>query len=119
MRSSPPCDRHAAELTLLSVVEAEAATHHLPTMSRQRQIFERAADVPWLSGFRLSTVPPAETALVPLHSSMRCCRPGRKQCLARQGRPWAAVCVEAIWTAKGASILSFGAAAAMPAKAPL
>jgi len=26
MRSSPPCDRHAAELTLLSVVDAEAAT---------------------------------------------------------------------------------------------
>ena len=26
MRSSPPCDRHAAELTLLSVVDAKAAT---------------------------------------------------------------------------------------------
>jgi hypothetical protein len=26
MKSSPPCDRHVAELTLLSVVDAEAAT---------------------------------------------------------------------------------------------
>jgi hypothetical protein len=26
MRSSPPCDRHAAELTLLSVVDAKPAT---------------------------------------------------------------------------------------------
>jgi hypothetical protein len=29
MRPSPPCDRHAAELTLLSVVDAEAATAEL------------------------------------------------------------------------------------------
>ena len=43
---------------------------HLPTMSSQRQISERATDVPWSSGISLlSTVPPAETALVP---------PGRK-----------------------------------------
>ena len=38
----------------------------LPAMSRQRQIFERAADVPWSSGISLlSTLPHAETALVP------------------------------------------------------
>ena len=43
---------------------------HLPAMSSQRQISERATDVPWSSGISLlSTVPPAETALVP---------PGRK-----------------------------------------
>jgi hypothetical protein len=40
--------------------------YHLPTMSRQRQISERAADVPWSSGISLlSAVPHAETALVP------------------------------------------------------
>jgi hypothetical protein len=36
----------------------------LPTMPRQRQIFERATDVPWSSGISLlSTVPSTETAL--------------------------------------------------------
>ena len=40
--------------------------YHLPTMSRQRQISERAADVPRSSGISLlSAVPHAETALVP------------------------------------------------------
>ena len=56
--------------------------YRLPTMSRQRQISERAADVPWPSERGSSTVPHAKTAL----AASAHLAPPRKRA-ANSGRP--------------------------------
>ena len=59
MRSSPPCDRHAAELTLLSVVDAKAATLCLleGAVSLSRYACSSCDDHWPCNGFTASTVP--------------------------------------------------------------
>jgi hypothetical protein len=71
MRSSPPCDRHAAELTLLSVVDAKAATLCLleGAVSLSRYACSSCDDHWPCNGFTASTVPATGLRAVGLRSA--------------------------------------------------
>jgi len=71
MRSSPPCDRHAAELTLLSVVDAKAATLCLLEGAVSLSGYAcSSCDDHWpCNGFTASTVPATGLRAVGLRSA--------------------------------------------------
>src|SRR5580704_12745305 len=70
MRSSPPCDRHAAELTLLSVVDAKAATLCLleGAVNLSRYACSSCDDHWPCNGFTASTVPATSLGISPVGS---------------------------------------------------